>query len=151
MFKRVWIVAALLLPLAAWAADLKTHSALTVDSNATTEDATAKCDISVTGVDRKGTYSGVMRFVYEKYNEFNVEVFYAVFQVDPLNPTWTESSPGVYTVTAQLKRQVVAVQAQVPVSLDGAVRIYCDSRIDAGTQPPALGATIYAGNLYFGG
>jgi len=72
-------------------------------------------------------------------------VFDANFQVDPANRTWTESSPGIYEVTARLKGRRVIVHAEVTFdTINSGDRIFCDSRIDLGSQP---GTTLFGANM----
>ena len=142
MRRSAWIVAALLLSMNAGAADLKTSNSLVVTKNVTTGTATATCQLSASGLDRTGTYSGVMLFRYEEVSAA-VEIFYVVFKVDPANPVWTETSPGVYSVTATLKRGAVTVTADVPLTVGLMNQVLCDARIDAGSQPPTA-PSIYS-------
>lgn len=56
------VVAALLLPLNVWAADIDKSNSLTIDKDSATNSWTAKCDISVSGIDNHQPYSGRMLF-----------------------------------------------------------------------------------------
>ena len=141
------IVAVLLLPLSVWAADLKKSNSLTIDKDSTAGGWTATCNISVGGIDGNQTYSGRMlvQFLAESQGSATV-IFDANFQVDPANRTWTQSSPGVYEVAAKLKGHQVIVQAEATFdTINPGDRIFCDSRIDLGTQPSSrtlLGANM---------
>jgi hypothetical protein len=143
------VVAALLLPLNVWAADLNKFNSLTVEKNSATSSWTATCDISVSGTDNRQTYSGRMLFQFLAAGQGSATVvFDALFQVDPENRTWTQSSPGTYTVTATLKGHDVIVNAEVNfAAINSGDRILCDSRIDSGSQPPSPGATLFGANM----
>ena len=107
------IVIALLLPLAAPAAGLTKSNSLTIDKDPGTNTWTATCDIAVRGIDNRQIYSGRMLFQFRPAGQDATFVFDAVFQMDPDNRTWTESSPGIYNVTANLRGHDVVVHAEV--------------------------------------
>jgi len=147
MSRLLLIVAALVLSVNAWAAELDKSSSLTISKDAGASNPTATCRISVGGVDRRHTYSGVMLFQTVDIGQSGATtVFDAVFQVDPVNRIWTDSVPGSYTVTAKLKRDVVTVRADVPLAIRGGV-LFCGSRIDPGTQPPTVGTTLFENHI----
>lgn len=140
--------AALLFPMGAWAEELNKSNSLTVDKDSITGSWTATCDISVSGVDSRQIYSGRMLFQFlaesagSATNVFDVE-----FQVDPANRVSSESSPGIYRVRATLHGHRVAVHAEVTLdSISPGDRLFCDSRIDPGTQPP-VAPTLFGANM----
>ena len=148
MSKLLLILAALLLPVSGWAADLDKSNSLTVDKDSTTSSWTATCDISVSGVDQKQIYSGRMLFQFQPSNRATIIVFDVLFQVDTQNRTWTASTPGIYKVRAKLRGHDVIVQAEVTFnSINSGDRIFCDSRIDPGVQPPLFGTTLFGANM----
>jgi hypothetical protein len=142
------IVAVLLLSVNAWAAGLDKTNSLTVENNPTSSSWTATCDISVGGVEPNQIYSGRMLFAFAPEGQGGTFVFDALFQVDPTNRIWTESSPGIYKVRANLKGRHVTVHSEVTFSsINPGDRIFCDSRIDPGTQPPPVGTTLFGSNM----
>jgi hypothetical protein len=138
------MIAALLLPVNAWAGGLDKSSSLTINKDST-EGWTAICAISVGGVDKGQTYSGRMIFfVLASGGAPSTTIFDVLFQVDPANRVSTQSSPGIYEVTATLRGSKVAVHAEVPFdSISSGDSIFCGSRIDPGTQPPVVGTTLF--------
>jgi hypothetical protein len=142
------IVVVLLLSVNAWAEGLNKSNSLTVENDPMTSSWTATCDISISGVDPHQIYSGVMLFQFSpSFGGPTVGIFNVLFQVDPANRTWTESSPGIYKVSAKLKGRDVTVRAEVKFNtIIGGDRVFCDSRIDPGTQPP-VSPTLFGSNM----
>jgi hypothetical protein len=142
------IVAAFLFAVNAWAGELNKSNSLTVDKDAITGSWIATCDISISSVERQ-IYSGRMLFEFLPQGAgSSTFIFDAFFQVDPAEPVWTDSNPGIYSVTAILRGHQVAVHAEVAFeSIGPGDRLSCGSRIDPGTQPPAAGTTLFGANM----
>jgi len=145
----VIVVAALLFAVNASAGDVNKSNSLAVDKDAITGSWTATCDISISGVDERQIYSGRMLFQFFPQGAGSAtNVFDVLFQVDPTDRVWTDSSPGIYSVKATLRRRQVAVHAEVAFeSISPGDRLFCDSRIDPGTQPPVVGTTLFGANM----
>jgi len=141
------IVAVLLLPPSVSAKDLNKSNSLTMDKDSTAGSWIATCDISVGGIDETQLYSGRMLFEFlAEGQSSSTFIFDANFQVDRANRTWTQSSPGLYEVAANLKGHRVIVHAEVAFdTINSGDRIFCSSRIDLGTQPPSL--TLFGANM----
>jgi hypothetical protein len=138
------LLAALWLPVNARAGGLDKSSSLTINKDST-EGWTETCDISVGGIDNGQAYSGrVLFFFLPNGGAPSTTIFDILFQVDPANRTWTQSSPGIYEVSATLRGRKVTVHAEVPFdSISSDDSFSCGSRIDPGTQPPAVGTTLF--------
>lgn len=143
------IVTALLLPVLVSAQPLNKSNALNIDKNAATNDWTVSCDIAVSGVDNQQAYSGRMLFEFLPEGQGSSTILFdALFQVDPANRVWSEASLGIYKVTAKLRGHDVVVHAEVIFNaINSGDRIFCSSRIDSGTQPPSVGATLFGANM----
>src|SRR5262245_19355069 len=142
------IVVAMLSPMDVWA-DPSESNSLAIDKDSASGMWTATCDISVSGVDSGQIYSGRMLFEFAAQGQgSSTFVFDALFQVDRENRTWTESSIGIYKVTARLKGHDVLVHAEVTfAAINSGDRVFCSSRIDSGGQPPSSGATLFGANM----
>lgn len=146
MFKGMVAAAALIVPLVAGASGLKTSDALTVKRDSATGDAVATCQTSVSGVDRTAPYSGVVRFLFDNPNDsIPHEEYYVTFHIAPATPTFTETSPGVYSLAASLKRRTVSVTFTFPRNLQNMEQLYCFVRIDNTPEfnPNTPGVTLY--------
>jgi hypothetical protein len=144
----VVIVTVLLLAVNA-SAEVNKSNSLAVDKDAITGSWTATCDISVSGVDERQIYSGRMLFQFLSQGAGSATtVFDILFQVDPTDRVWTDSSPRIYSVKATLRRRQVAVHAEVAFeSISPGDRLFCHSRIDPGTQPPVVGTTLFGADM----
>jgi hypothetical protein len=148
MLRLLVIAAALLFSVNAWAEGLNKSNSLTVENDPMTSSWIATCDISIGGVDTKQTYSGRMLFQFAPSGLGSTFIFDALFQVDPTNRIWTESSPGIYRVRAALRGRDVTVRAEVKFNtINPGDRIFCNSRIDPGTQPPPTGTTLFGADM----
>jgi hypothetical protein len=144
----VVMIAALLFAVNAWAGELNKSNSLTVATDSITGSWTATCDIEIGGIDGRQIYSGRMLFQFAAEGEGSAtNVFDVEFQVDPANRVWKESSPGIYSVRATLHGRRIAVHAEVALSISPGDRLFCDSRIDPGTQPPVVGTTLFGANM----
>jgi hypothetical protein len=145
----VMVVAALLFAVNASAQGVNKSNSLAVDRDATTGSWTATCDISINGVDGRQIYSGRMLFQFFPSGAGSATtVFDALFQVDPTARVWTDSSSGIYRVEAFLRGHEVAVHAEVAFgSISPGDRLFCNSRIDPGTQPPVVGTTLFGADM----
>ena len=140
-------VTVLLLPLNVWAEDLIKSNSLTIEKDSTVGGWTATCDISLGGTDNGQIYSGRMLFQFLASGQgSSTFIFDALFNVGPDSRTWTESSPGIYKITARLKGHDVIVHAEVRFeALNSGDNLFCDSRIDLGPQPSSL--TLFGANM----
>ncbi len=146
MLRVVVIVFALLFSVNVWAGPTNKSNSLTIDKDPVTNNWTATCDISVSGVENNQIYSGVMLFEFAPSGHGATPILNALFQIDPANRIWTDSSPGAYKISAKLKGHDVLVHAEVKFnSINAGDRIFCSSRIDQGVQPPAV--TLFGANM----
>ena len=102
-------------------------------------------------LDRAQTYSGVLLVHYLPANATTVPMVDARFQVNASHKTWTETSPGVYSVEATLEGKAVAVHAEVllPGYAPGD-RLMCNARLDVGSAPAVPGSTIFGADMTSG-
>jgi hypothetical protein len=129
------------------AAGLNKLNSFTVENDPTNNAWTAACEISVGGIEQNQIYSGVMLFqrLFSGAGTAD-EIFSITFQVDPQNPTYSETNPGVYKFTAKLKGKTLTAVANVRfASLLGGDRLNCDSRLDRGL--PGSPTTIFGSNM----
>ena len=130
----------------AWAGGLNKSNSLTVENDPMTSNWTATCDISISGIDPKQIYSGRMLLQFAPSGQGSTFVFDALFQVDPANRTWVESSPGIYKVKANLRGHNVTVHSEVLFNgINAGDRFFFDSRIDQGAPPS--GPTLFGANM----
>jgi len=126
MLKHLVMAVSLILPLAAGAGGPKTSDAFTVQKDLATSEAVAKCETSLSGLDRAAPYSGVVRFLFDNpYDDLAPEEYYVKFHVDPANPTFSETGPGIYSLTATFKRQTIAVAFNFQRNLQTQDQLYC--------------------------
>lgn len=146
MLRLLVMVAVVLFSVDVWAAGLNKSNSLTVESDPSNSSWTATCEISVSGIEPNQIYSGRMLFQFAPSGQGSTFIFDVSFQVDPANRTWSESSPGVYKVRAYLRGRQVTVHSEVRVNIiNPGDRLFCDSRIDQGTQP--TGPTLFGSNM----
>lgn len=130
------------------AAGIDKLNSFTVENNPANNSWTAPCEISVSGIDPNQIYSGVIRFERLVSGAGSSDLIFAIaFQVDPQNPTYTETNPGVYTFKARLKGKTLSAQAvSYFTSLSPGDRLSCDSRLDRGL--PASPTTLFGSNMH---
>jgi hypothetical protein len=138
----------LLLPVVAFAGDRL--SFLTVDQdNQFTALSTIVCKIRASRLTPTRTYSGTLDLEWQSNNPS--QNGYAVtvpFEVSPAAPTYTETSPGAYEITATLVKGRVLVVLKVPVPLSPDDVVLCNGRINLGERAAPLGL-VYAANLRY--
>jgi hypothetical protein len=138
----------LLLPVVASAGDRL--SFITVDQdNQYTALSTITCKIRASRLTATRTYSGTVTFEWRSMNPSQIGyTTTAPFEVSPEAPTYTESSPGAYEITATKidGRVLVVLKAKAPLSPDDLV--LCNARINVGPRSAPLGL-VYAANLQY--
>jgi hypothetical protein len=140
------ILSLLLFPALAFAGDRLSYLTVNQD-NRYTAISTIVCKVQASRLNPDREYSGTVYFQWQPVSG-NGYTFNVGFDVSPAAPTYVETSPGAYDITATLVKGRVLVVLKVPAPLSPDDLVLCNGRINIGPRSAPLGL-VYAADLRY--
>lgn len=134
----VILVGVLFLSVNVWAQEQEfdKSSSLTLEKDSKTATWTGICDASLSGVDPTQTYSGRLLVFVTPSTGPTTFLIDESWEVSSQDRTFTNSSPGIWTVRVKFTGRTITLQAQVTFgSLNANDRMRCDFRFNRGAVP----------------